>query len=904
MSTPHDDDRAAVPRGVRRALRLPANASRLAHELDDEVAFHLEQRVAELMAGGMSEADARAEAARRFGDTDELRDYVASIEVPHMRAVRMRDWWDGWTQDVRFAARQLRRSPAFFAVAAMTLGLGIAAAAAIFSVVSGVLLRPLPYPESQRIVQLWEVSAAGNQMQFSDVNFDDVRAQNRSFAAMAEQSGPMTVSVSGMAEPVRARAAFVSRDFFSVMRVTPARGRTFTEDELRVNGTPAVIVSDAFWRQSLNGEASALGHALTFEDKTFSVVGIMPPGFDFPAHAELWLPREMQPKFPSRSAHNFQVVARLADGVSLDQAQRDLTAIARRLKQAYGEDTWMVDGAVVPLQEEIVGKAKSTLRMLMAGSLVLLLIACANVVNLLIARMTARQGEVAVRAALGAGRVRLAQQFLAESLLLSFGAAVLALALTAAGVRLLLKLQPGTLPRMQDVRVDWTVFAFALAAAAGTAVVMGIITAWRGTRADLRDALAQSQRTLGGSLSAEGMRRSLVVAQIAMAVVLLVATGLFARSFARLLSVNPGFGTEGRVVLDVVPSGESAARVQLYDELLTRLRGIPGVTAAGGVNVMPLTGTTAGDGTFIIMNSADEKVDARSFETLMHNKERTGGAEFRVVSPGYFEAMGVPLIRGRLFDDRDAPNAPHAALISESLAKTRWPGRDPIGTVIQFGNMDGDMTPFTIVGVVGDVREVTLAQKPSDMFYASYRQRPVTAWRFNFVMATRDPVGTMNASRRIIRELRPDLPPRVRTIDTIISGSVADRRFVLSLVSAFGLTALLLAALGVYSVISYLVAQRARELSIRVALGARAPDIVRLVLSQGLWLSLTGIVVGVAAALAATRLIGSMLFGVSATDPGAFAGVVAVLAIVALLASWVPARRASRAQAIDVMRVG
>ncbi|HJQ19405.1 MAG TPA: ABC transporter permease [Gemmatimonadaceae bacterium] len=815
-----------------------------------------------------------------------------------------RDGWDNWRQDLHFAWRQVQRAPLFFTLAAVTLGLGIAAASSIFSVISGVLLRPLPYPNGDRIVQLWEVNGKGNETRFADPNFVDVRTRTRSFSAVAQANDAGVISVSGPAEPLRTKGAVVSRDFFKVMGVTPMRGRAFTDDEMRENAQPAVIVSESFWRHALNGDAAALGRTLSFADKTFTIVGIMPPGFHFPYDADLWVPRELEAPLPSRSAHNWEVVARLADGVGVAEAQRDVHALATQLKTTYGDDITMTDIAVVTLRDQIAGGVKSTLGMLMGGSLLLLLIACANVVNLLVARMTARQGELAVRAALGASRRRLAQQCLAEALMLAFGASVIALALTAAGVKLLLRLEPGTLPRTTDVRVDWPVFGFALGVSVLTAVIMGLLTAWRSTRGDLRDMLAQSQRTLGGGRSSERVRRSLVVGQVAMAVILLVATGLFARSFARVLAVNPGFQTRGRVVLDIVPGGEAPARIPLYDEVLARLRAIPGVTAAGGSAVMPLSGASAGDGLFIIMSSVDEKFSAQDFERLFRDKERTGSAEYRVASDGYFEAMDIPLLRGRSFEARDVATAPHVAVISESLARTRWPGRDPIGQVIEFGNMDGNLTPFTIVGIVGDVREANLAATPRPTFYATYRQRPVQAWRFNFIMATRDPAGTTAAARRVMRELRPDLPPRIRTIDDIVSGSVADRRFVLSLVSAFGVIALILAAMGVYSVISYLVTERRRELSIRVALGARTQDIVGLVLRQGLVLSLGGMVVGLAAALVVSRLIASMLYGVSATDPVAFAGVIGVLIIVALLASLVPARRAARARAMDVMRVG
>jgi len=894
----------AIPPGVRRALRLPANVDRLASELDDEVRFHLDQRAAELMQRGMSPEQAFEEARRRFGDAEELRDYVQSIEVSHMRRMRLREWWDGWMQDTRFATRQLRRAPGFFAIAVLTLALGIGATSSIFTVVRGVLLRPLPYPHPDQIVQVSEQDDRGNNARFSDPNFEDLRSQARSFAGLAQVSVGM-ISVSGAAEAVRTQGAVVSRDFFPVLRVAPLRGRLFAAEEQLENGAPAVVISHRFWQQSLGGADDALGKTLQFDGRAFTVVGIMPPTVDVPAGVDVWMPRELMDRFPSRTAHNWLVIGRLADGVTLEQARRDASAVARRLKQQYGADTWMTNVGIVTLQEQIVGGSRFTLLVLLAGSLLLLLIACANVVNLLIARIASRQGEVAVRVAVGAGRGRLIQQYLIEALLLSLLAAAFGVVMTRIGVRILLGLQPGSLPRVQDVRVDWPVLLFTIAIAMAAAVGMGMFTAWRGTRGSLRDALSESQRTQGGTRSSERVRRGLVVAQVAMAVVLLVATGLFAHSFLRLLSVDPGFRVRSQVVLDIVPNGERAERITLYDALLERFRAIPGVVAAGGVNVMPLSGNSAGDGTFVIMNGPDEKASDADFDRMMKDPARSGHAEFRVASPGYFEAMGIELQRGRLLEERDVISSPHVAVISASLARTRWPNEDPIGKTIQFGNMDGDRRPFTIVGIVGDVHEESLASGPRPTFYASYRQRPGQTWRFDFVLATeRDPASTIRTARTIVRDLRPDLPPRVRTIDAIISGSVADRRFVLSLVGAFGTAALLLAALGVYSVISYLVAQRGREISIRVALGARSDDILRMVLRQGLALTATGIAIGAAASFAATRVVETMLYGVGARDPVAFVAVVVLLAVVAMLASWIPARRAARVQAMNVLRVG
>jgi putative ABC transport system permease protein len=893
------------PPGVRRALRLPSSAERLARDLDEEVAFHLEARVADLVARGMSEDAARAEAQRRFGDTDDLRDYCHSIEVPHMRRVRIREWWEGWLQDLRFGTRQFARSPGFFLIAVLTLALGIGASTAIFSVVRGVVLRPLPYPDPDRIVQVWQINDQSPRNHFSDANFDDVRVQSRSFAAMAQFTPAGLVSVSGTNEAVRARGARVSRDFFAVLGVNPIRGRLFSAEELVENGRRAIVVSRSFWERHLGGSESAIGQTLIYDGTPVTIVGIMPAILEFPVDAEIWSPRELHPRLPSRTAHNWQVIGRLAEDVTLEQAGADVSAIARRLKEALGSQTWMKDVAIVPLQEQIVGRAKSTLAVLLAGSLLLLLIACANVVNLLIARMASRQAEVALRVALGAGRGRMLQQCLAESLMLSLTAAAVGVAIALAGVKVLPALQPDNLPRMHEVRIDWHVLFFAVGIATLAAIGMGIVTAWRGMRGELRDALAQSQRSQGGSMSSERMRRTLVVAQVAMAVVLLVAAGLFAHSFLRLLSVHPGFATERRLVVDISASGRNDERRQLFEELTRRFRELPGVTDVGGANVIPLSGESAGDGTFVIMTSVSEKLALSDLQRLRDDPSRIGQAEFRVASTGYFKAMGIPLQRGRLFEDRDMADAPHVAVISSALARTRWSSEEPIGKVIQFGNMDGNLTPFTIVGVVGDVREVSLATEPQPMFYASYRQRPGAAWRFSFVFATRgDPAAIVTAAQRIVREIRPDLPPRVRTIEAIVSTSIADRRFVLSLVGAFGVAALVLAALGIYSVIAYLVTQRSREIGIRVALGARSEDVVRLVLRQGLTLAATGMVVGAAIALGATRTIERMLYGVSPADPVAFAGVMVVLAAIAVAATWVPARRAARVEAMEVLRTG
>ena len=815
-------------------------------------------------------------------------------------------------RDIRFAFRTLSRAPFFTIIALLTLALGIGATTAIFTVVDGVLLRPLPYPEPQRIVRLWEVGAKGGHMNFSDPEFEDMQAQTRSFTSLAKANDWGTVSVTAGNEAVRARSAAVSKDFFRTMGVHPLRGRFFGPDEQREGGTPAVVVSYGFWRSALGGAPINSGLTLTFDGKVFGVVGVAPPELDYPAGTELWAPAELFGRRPSRTAHNWPVLARLAPGVTLAQARADADNIARRLQQQYGDATDMVGAAMIPLREQMVGHLKPALLILLGASGVLLLIACANVVNLMMARMAAREGEYALRLALGASRTRLVQQFVAESLVLAVGGGILGVVLAAVGVRALLAMQSGNIPRAADVQVSWTVLAFALGVSVTAALTMGILTAWRAGRGNLRAALAESQRTQAGAGATMRLRGALVVAQVAATIVLLVGAGLLGRSFIKLLEVNPGFRTQSSLVLDIsLPSGGSHDSVWatqtagFYDELMGRLRAIPGVHEVGGVTVLPLGDDNGGDGTFLIVNSAEEQFDMEAFERMARDPSRTGNAYYRVASGGYFRAMGVPLLKGRLFDERDTRESPHVAVISESLAKKRWPDENPLGKVIQFGNMDGDVHPFTIVGIVGDVREAGLASEPLPTFYADYRQRPWVASSFNLVMQGNvETASVIAAARRAVQDLRPDVPPRFRTIETVVSTSVADRRFTLLLIGVFGASALLLATLGVYGVISYLVAQRRQEIGVRIALGAQSADVVKLVLRQGALLAAIGIAVGAIAALALTRLIRGLLFGVSTTDPLAFGAVILCMLAVALLASFIPARRAAGIAPMSILRGG
>jgi putative ABC transport system permease protein len=810
---------------------------------------------------------------------------------------------------LRLAARTLARAPLFTTAAVLTLALGLGATTAIFTVVNGVLLRPLPYPHPDRLVRLWAVGAKGGRMNFSDPDFEDLRDQSRSFTALAEVSGSFPVSVAGTAEPARANAALVSNTFFQVMGVAPIRGRLFLPEEQHPGGRPAVVVSEGFWRSALGGAPLGPNTTLAFDDRVFAVVGVMPSTLDYPVGTALWLPRELEDRNPHRTAHNFGLVGRLAPGVPLDRARAEIRAIARRLKLRYGDQTDMADAALVPLRDQLVGHTRRALLVLLGASSVLLLIACANVVNLLIVRVAARSGEYAVRLALGAMRTQLARQFVAEALVLAAGGGGLGVLLAAGGVHVLLAFQRGDLPRVGEIHLSWPVLLFALSLSMLAALAIGLFTAYRAERANLREALAGVQRAQAAHAASTRVRRTLAIAQVAAALVLLVGTGLLGRSFLALLSVDPGFRTEHALVLTLSPPWASDAAgehrtIQLYDELLARLRGIPGVRGVGAVNSLPLTDGTDADGTFLILPRPEIPRNLDDLGRLFHDPSRTGHAEFRLASAGYFRAMGIPLLRGRLFDERDAPDAPHVAVISRSLAERRWPNDDPIGKVIEFGNMDGDLRPFTIVGVVGDVRETSLAAPPLPTIYAFYRQRPRTASTMTIVIQgpNVETPTVVAAARRAVRELAPDVPPRVQTIESVISASVADRRFTLLLIGTFGTCALLLATLGVYGVVSYLVTLRRQEIGVRIALGAQVADVVLLVLREGALLAAAGIGLGAVVALLATRFVAGLLYGVSSTDPLAFAAVAIGLGAMVLLASAIPARRAARVEAMSILR--
>ncbi len=814
-------------------------------------------------------------------------------------------------QDLRYGVRMLGKNPGFTVVAVLTLALGIGATCAIFSVVYGVLLRPLPYYEPERLVELREVNDQGGRMSFADPNFDDVRAQSRSLDGVAEYAAGLE-SVSGAAEPTRTMMAPVSLDFFTLLRVHPVFGRGFSPEDQHFGAAAVALVSDGYWKQQLGGIRDLSAVKLRIENQTVSVIGVLPAGFRFPFDSDIWVPRELWEHLPSRTAHNWHVIARLRDGLTLAQASAELTGIARRLKQQYGQDTMMVDVAATPLRDAITGAVRPALLILLGAVGFLLLVACANVANLLLAQATARERELAVRAALGAGRSRLLRQFLTESLLLSLLGGTLGALVAVWGVDALLAVAPRNLPRLQDVAINIPVLLFALAVSGAVAVGLGIFTALRATAGDLQGALVERGQASAGTLRGQRLGRAIVAAQLAITLVLLIGAGLLGRSLLRVLSIDPGFRTQHLLTMDLaipssaepwnLPDTARVRRVQFLSELFDRLRALPGVEEVGGTNGLPLTDGLS-DGTYILMNPQDKVPSMQDLDQLFHEASRTGDADYCVASAGYFRALGIPVLQGRMFDARDTIQAPQVALINETLAREKWPRQNPLGHLIEFGNMDGDLHLLTVVGVVGDVRVRSLEAKPRPTIYVNYRQRPAATSQFTVVLRTSAPPGAIfPAAREILRNLDPQVPPSFGTFNAVISASLEARRFNLTLMGIFAATALLLALAGIYGVMAYSVARRTHEIGVRVALGAHPGDVLRLVLGQGLLTAAAGVAAGIAGAFALTRTFQSLLFAVSPTDPATFAGVALLLIIVALLASYVPARRATKVDPIVALR--
>jgi len=810
-------------------------------------------------------------------------------------------------QDLKYAVRILRARLGFAFAAIMSLALGIGASTIIFSIVDGVLLRPLPYPDPERLVQIKELSARSTQMPVTEPNFLDVHSGNHTLEALAQYAGGV-MTVTGGAEPVRAGTYAVSEDFFKAFSLQPIIGRVFAAEEIKSGGV--AVVSYGFWQRLLGANTDLSSARLNILDQSFAIIGVMPSGFQFPSDAEVWIPSGIFPPNTSRTAHNWEVIGRLRTDASLEQSRADVSSIARQFKAQFGDEVDAVDMTLVPLRDYLVGSAKPVLLVMLAAVGLLLLIACANVANMLLAQATGRQKEFAIRRALGASRFRLAQQFVTESALLAFAASGVGVMLAVWGTDALLSLNHDALPRAAGVAVNARALGFTLAIAFVVAITVGLVPVLRFSGDDLHTGLKESGRSSSAHAATNRLRSALVVAQVGLTLVLLTGAGLLGKSFMRVLQIDPGFRAENAVAMDIsLQAADKQQVAQFHERLLERINQIPGVSAAGGISNLPMTGGGP-DGTFLITNSADPteaQIAAKDFKYYMALKQnpatRPGHAEYRVASAGYFAAMSIPLVSGRTFDQTDTPKSAHVAVISQSLARQYFADEDPIGHRIQFGNMDGDLHTLHIVGVVGDVREYGLAAAARPMLYADYLQRPGKAGDFTIVARSNATPATLIPSMRsAVEELSRDVPMEFRTVAQIFSSSLSERRFNLVILGVFAVVALLLAATGIYGVMSYVVTQRTQEIGIRMALGATVADILKMTLLRGFKLVAAGLALGMAGALALTRLLSSLLFSISATDPLTFAVVGIVLAAVALVACYIPARRATKVDPMIALR--
>jgi len=792
-----------------------------------------------------------------------------------------------WLQDLKFAARSLRAHLGTTAFAVATLALGLGAALAIYAVVDAVLLRDLPYPRSERIVQMRELAADGHSMALAYPNYADLAA-NDAFAASAFYGNGDGPVASGSVVR-RAVAAWAGGDFFRVLATAPELGRTFDAHEHE----HVAVISHALWQSLLHGRADVIGQPLDVAGEPATIVGVMPEGFDFPADTGVWIPFVDDPG-SSRTAHNWSAIARLRDGVTLAQTRLATSTLATRLASEYGEKINLVGFDVTPLADAIAAPVRSALLLLAAGTLFLLLIAVTNVANLLLALNGARSRELAVRAALGASRLRLARQTFAEGALIATAACALAIALAWAAIRMLVH-GGAHLPRATEVGISGSAIAVAIAAALVVALVTTAAVLFGQRRRSTMIELRESGRGQSASRTHLRLRAALLIGQTALTTMLLVGAGLLGRSFLALLAIDPGFDATSALSVqlsrpfsrDATVAAETARR---YQALIDELRALPGVEAVGGANALPLEGGGA-DGSFWDGSVTD----------FMNGPKPIGNAEFRVASDDYFKAVGIKQLAGRTFDARDRADGAQVALISAAAAHATWGDADPIGKRIQYGNMDGDTHPLTIVGVVGDVRD-RLDLAPGGTVYVNLAQRPITASDFRLVVRSNLPLGAlMPAVSQLLDKDAGDIPHSLAPLSELRAAALADRQFGLVLLGAFAVVAFALAVGGLYGLMAFAVGQREHEFALRQALGATQRGIARLVLGAGLAVGGIGIVAGLALALAGTRVLGSQLYGVGANDPLTLAAVAALLLCTVAFACLAPARRACRVAPREVL---
>jgi predicted permease len=800
-------------------------------------------------------------------------------------------------QDLRYSLRLLWKKPGFTLVAVLTLSLGIGANTAIFSVINGVLLRRLPYKDPERIVTLWQnnIKQGVARDDVSPANFLDWREQNQTFEEMSVIE-PYSHSLTGEGEPESFKSWLVSDGFFKILGTNALIGRTFLPEEYQPGKGQVVVLSYGVWQRRFGGDKSLVGRQLTLNGRPQTVIGIMPPGFEFAGSTverEVWAPRATRPSDKQdRGSTYLRVIARLKSGVTLAQAQGDMTALAARLSQEYPQTNSEMGVTLVPLPEQLTERVRPTLIVLLAAVGFVLLIACANVANLLLARGAERQREFAVRAALGAGRTRLIRQLFTESIVLAGLGGVGGLLLARWGNDLILAFSPGGLLRGDQMSLDARVLLFALGISLLTAVIFGLIPSLQFSRPNLNEALKEGGRSVTGSFARHNLRNALVVSEIALALMLLIGAGLLVRSFVRLLQVDPGYATEKVAALEVHVWGKYRTpeqRRNFFNETLLKISTLPGVEATGAVSSLPFV-----------------QMDSSTFFTIEGRPLPAPGQEpsaaSMIATPDYFRAMNIPLRGGRFFNQFDKEDAAPVALINETMARRYWPGEDPTGKKINIPDYDDKLVTHEIVGIVGDVRYKGLDSNPRPEFYVPHTQSPSGSMIY-VVRTASDTAALLPAIKNQIWAVNKDIAfDRAVTIEQLLTRSLAERRFTLLLLASFSVIALLLASVGIYGLISYTTSQRTHEIGVRIALGAQTADILKLILRQGMTLTLCGVALGLAGAFLLTRFLQSMLFNISATDPLTFAAIPLLLALVSLIACYLPARRAMSVDPMVALR--
>jgi putative ABC transport system permease protein len=890
---------------VRGRLSLPDLVAEREARIVRELAVQLEDFYREARAGGQSEADADAFAQRQIADWDRLTRDLRTADAVHVRPAldRVSDRYAApygtdpgvitmfvqMLHDARYAVRQLARTPAFTTVALLTLALGIGASTTIFSVVNGVLLRPLPFPEPDALVRVHEIVPQYGQFSVAPANLLDWRQQNTVFEHIAGFTSDRATYI-GDAGPVMLTGASVSWDLFDLLRVPPALGRSFRADEDVPGKNNVIVISQGLWQRVFGQDSSVLGRAVTLSGVPVTVIGVMPAGFAFPGGGiDYWRPIAINPADATRGGHFLGVIARRKAGVTLEQTRSEMKTIAERLAVQYPKNSANESAEVRGLHEEVVGGVRTALLTLLGAVAVVILIACANVANLLLVRASVREREIAVRTALGAGRGRLMRQMLAESLVLSLAGGLLGMTLAYFAMPAIQRLGAGSIPRVANVTLDLRVLAFALAVSVLTGILFGLVPAWQASRTVVGAVLKEGGRSATTS-GGRWVRNTLLVGEVALSIVLLVGAVLLLRSFVKLTNVDPGFRPERvlafRVALPPASYREDHQRVAFFDRLLDGLQRIPGAGAAGMIQSLPIRND------YMLSFAIQGRPEARPGDEP--------SANHRVVSPDYFKTLGIPLLRGRTFTTHDVEKSPMVALVDEAFAARHFAGEEPIGRGLDIGN--GSDGFYEIVGVVGNVNYGGLDRAPSPTMYVPYKQ-DVFSTMWMLVSTDGDPSTLSQPARQALLGVDRGLPAfSLTTLATVVDESVAQRRFSMLLLTAFAVVALFLAAVGLYGVVGYTVSLRTQEIGVRMAIGAQRGDVLRMVLTGGMKLSAIGLAIGLVAAMVLARMVTTMLFDVKPFDPASYAATASLLLAVSLLACYVPARRAMMVDPVVAMR--